>query len=579
MLVVVVSCTCKRAEAPRAAACTVWCVARPDRRARALRERTPRVAMRRHRSALVRAAVLAFVFVAIAVAVCSVLAEGASPPRKASSAPPSRPPAASTQGRRSPLSPPRGRGPPSNAAGSAAAAAASGAPAGNKAARAGTRGAPAPAGKATPPPAAQPSPSPSPSSSPGARSTTGTQRGTAAAPPAAGKLRAPQVTEKPTASTTPPPAASTKAPASSSTKPQGAAIPPAPKAAAGDAGDTGATRKHVAKPSAEERKAARDHLAGAVAQHRAQFQDMKEEFARRKDSMSQTERLEWRKRFNELRHRSQGRPSSLLPKGADGGLTKDLRDVVDEASRAVLADAAAAQGDHGTAFQPSHVLKFSIAAQDTECLYEDVESEGELLRGGFVVTSGTTDDNKVDVTLTSPSDDEVKVFRGRSEGNFEVEAAEAGTFTICIRNWKPVENTVTLAWLVGTDDDNVLLRQEVATDGTVEPIVVLVASLHEEIDLAMAEQAYIKERVDRNILSESRWRSPRAHVVGVVVCWCVGGGRGCADVFADDDAHASLMCVALTARACTPRAFADQQRKKAHTVASPCSRGWRWPRS
>jgi emp24/gp25L/p24 family/GOLD len=133
------------------------------------------------------------------------------------------------------------------------------------------------------------------------------------------------------------------------------------------------------------------------------------------------------------------------------------------------------------AFQPSHILEFTIAAGTTESLYEDVLSPqvGTVMRGDYYVTTGD-DTLSIAVTISGPDgsilykkgprnedykepeteEEAIRMDRELNsewitEGSFRFIVPRAGTYRIDITNpSQAYERTVAFAFLLGKDNDD-----------------------------------------------------------------------------------------------------------------------------
>ncbi|KAH7434222.1 hypothetical protein KP509_06G006400 [Ceratopteris richardii] len=139
-----------------------------------------------------------------------------------------------------------------------------------------------------------------------------------------------------------------------------------------------------------------------------------------------------------------------------------------------------------------HALQITV--HDTECVYENVEYEGDLVTGNYVVIDHehfwTEDHPGIDFSVTAPSGLVVLSHQGTSGEKFEFRAPKAGPYKFCFHNKVGSPEDVAFYAHVGHIPND----HDLAKDEHLDPVNVKIAELREALEAISSEQQYLRAR-------------------------------------------------------------------------------------
>eukprot|EP00252_Welwitschia_mirabilis_P025033 TRINITY_DN7670_c0_g1_i1.p1 TRINITY_DN7670_c0_g1~~TRINITY_DN7670_c0_g1_i1.p1 ORF type:complete len:209 (+),score=27.75 TRINITY_DN7670_c0_g1_i1:274-900(+) len=147
---------------------------------------------------------------------------------------------------------------------------------------------------------------------------------------------------------------------------------------------------------------------------------------------------------------------------------------------------------------PQYSECLSLTVQDVECVYENVEYEGDTVSGNFVVVDHeifwTSDHPGIDFVVTAPAGNVVYSSKGKAEEKFQFRAPRRGVYKFCFHNSFSAPETISFYIHVGhiPNDHNL------AKDEHVSSVSVKIAELREALESVSAEQQYLKARDARH---------------------------------------------------------------------------------
>lgn len=141
-------------------------------------------------------------------------------------------------------------------------------------------------------------------------------------------------------------------------------------------------------------------------------------------------------------------------------------------------------------------LQFTV--QGTECLYENVDFEGDLVSGNYVVVDHDVfwrdDHAEVDFTVTAPTGTVILSQKGTAGHKFDFRAPRTGSYSFCFHNNGIVPETITFYVHVG----HIPSEHDLAKDEHLNPVTVKIAELREALEAVSAEQQYLRARDTRH---------------------------------------------------------------------------------
>jgi len=140
----------------------------------------------------------------------------------------------------------------------------------------------------------------------------------------------------------------------------------------------------------------------------------------------------------------------------------------------------------------------SFTVNDQECLYENVEYEGDNVSGNFVVVDHeifwSSDHPGIDFTVTAPAGNVVYSLKGTSGEKFQFVAPRSGMYKFCFHNSFSAPETISFYVHVG----HIPNEHDLAKDEHLNPVNVRIAELREALESVTAEQQYLKARDARH---------------------------------------------------------------------------------
>ncbi|KAH9298774.1 hypothetical protein KI387_030456, partial [Taxus chinensis] len=144
------------------------------------------------------------------------------------------------------------------------------------------------------------------------------------------------------------------------------------------------------------------------------------------------------------------------------------------------------------------VVGLSITVNELECVYENVEYEGDNVSGNFVVVDHeifwSSDHPGIDLVVTAPAGNVVYNLKGSSGDKFQFRAPRSGMYKFCFHNSFSAPETISFYIHVG----HIPSEHDLAKDEHLDPINVRIAELREALDSVSAEQRYLKARDARH---------------------------------------------------------------------------------
>ncbi|EFJ11289.1 hypothetical protein SELMODRAFT_126578 [Selaginella moellendorffii] len=140
----------------------------------------------------------------------------------------------------------------------------------------------------------------------------------------------------------------------------------------------------------------------------------------------------------------------------------------------------------------------SMTVYRTECVQEHVEYANDIVTGNFVVVDHeifwASDHPGIDFVATSPAGVIVSSIRGSAGDKFSFTAAMPGLYKFCFHNTAPSPETVDFYIHVG----HILNEHNLAKDEHLNPVHVKISQLKEALESLMADQHYLRSRVERH---------------------------------------------------------------------------------
>jgi hypothetical protein len=153
-----------------------------------------------------------------------------------------------------------------------------------------------------------------------------------------------------------------------------------------------------------------------------------------------------------------------------------------------------------------------------ECVHEEVEYDGDLVSGSFVVIDhglAWSDEPGVELVVTSPSGTKVTSIFANEGQKFEFQAHQRGLYKFCFNNPAPTPETISFHIHVG----HIPGIEDLAKDEHLKPVNVMIAKLREALAAVSEEQIYLKARDLRHrTTNESTNRRLITYTVGEYVC-------------------------------------------------------------
>ncbi|XP_057844472.2 transmembrane emp24 domain-containing protein p24beta3 [Cryptomeria japonica] len=144
------------------------------------------------------------------------------------------------------------------------------------------------------------------------------------------------------------------------------------------------------------------------------------------------------------------------------------------------------------------VVGLSITVNELECLYENVEYEGDTVSGNFVVVDHeifwSSDHPGIDLVVTAPAGNVVYNLKGTSGDKFQFKAPRSGMYKFCFHNSYSAPETISFYIHVG----HIPREHDLAKEEHLDPINVRIAELREALDSVSAEQRYLRARDARH---------------------------------------------------------------------------------
>eukprot|EP00250_Pteridium_aquilinum_P024785 c29596_g1_i1 orf=136-789(-) len=135
-----------------------------------------------------------------------------------------------------------------------------------------------------------------------------------------------------------------------------------------------------------------------------------------------------------------------------------------------------------------------ITVQNTDCVYENVEYEGDLVTGNYVVIDHeyfwSEDHPGIDFSVTAPAGTVVLSHQGTSGEKFEFRAARRGAYKFCFHNKGSAPENIAFYVHVGHIPND----HDLAKDEHLNPVNVKIAELREALEAVSAEQQYLRAR-------------------------------------------------------------------------------------
>ncbi|XP_020586010.1 transmembrane emp24 domain-containing protein p24beta3-like [Phalaenopsis equestris] len=163
---------------------------------------------------------------------------------------------------------------------------------------------------------------------------------------------------------------------------------------------------------------------------------------------------------------------------------------------------------------PRRLSALSVTVTDTECVYDFVQFDGDIVSGNFVVVDHDifwgSDHPGLDLTISSPAGNTVHSIHGSSGEKFEFKALKAGMYKFCFHNPKSIPETVSFYIHVG----HIPNEHDLAKDEHLNPVNVKIAELREALESVTAEQKYLKARELRHRRTNE---STRRRIIGYTI--------------------------------------------------------------
>jgi len=165
----------------------------------------------------------------------------------------------------------------------------------------------------------------------------------------------------------------------------------------------------------------------------------------------------------------------------------------------------------------SSALMTTITHQ--ECVYEEVQFDGDHVSGSFVVVdhglAWNSGEEGVELVITNPSGHQVMAVKADVGQQFEFRAHQHGLYKFCFNNPGSTPETISFHIHVG----HVPGIEDIARDEHLKPVNVKIAQLREALEAVSAEQIYLRARDYRHrITSESTNRRLIIYTVVEYVC-------------------------------------------------------------
>ncbi|GBG77542.1 hypothetical protein CBR_g23987 [Chara braunii] len=145
------------------------------------------------------------------------------------------------------------------------------------------------------------------------------------------------------------------------------------------------------------------------------------------------------------------------------------------------------------------IFSFDAAAvqltiDKSECVYEDIQAEGDFITGSFVVYGSehgwASDEQGMDVQVTAPHGYNVYSARKKTEDEFLFHASKKGIYKFCFTNHAPYPEMVVFNLHI----THHMAKEDVAKDDHFIPIINQVTSLEEALDSVYSELIYLRGR-------------------------------------------------------------------------------------
>lgn len=139
-----------------------------------------------------------------------------------------------------------------------------------------------------------------------------------------------------------------------------------------------------------------------------------------------------------------------------------------------------------------------ITLHTTECFYENVDFEGDLVIGNYVVVDHdifwSNDHPGIDFMVTAPAGSVVFNKKGTAGDKFEFRAPRRGPYKFCFHNRGNAPETISFYIHVGHIPNN----HDLAKDEHLNSVHVRIAELRESLEAVTAEQQYLRARDTRH---------------------------------------------------------------------------------
>lgn len=153
-----------------------------------------------------------------------------------------------------------------------------------------------------------------------------------------------------------------------------------------------------------------------------------------------------------------------------------------------------------------------------ECVYEEVDYEGDTVSGSFVVIDhglAWADEPGVELVVTSPIGAKVIGITAKEGEKFEFVAHQRGMYKFCFNNPGPTPETISFYIHVG----HIYGLMDLAKDEHLKPLNVNIARVREALAAVSGELIYLKARDRRHrITNESTQRRLISYTVGEYIC-------------------------------------------------------------
>eukprot|EP00244_Chara_vulgaris_P008232 TRINITY_DN3163_c0_g1_i1.p1 TRINITY_DN3163_c0_g1~~TRINITY_DN3163_c0_g1_i1.p1 ORF type:complete len:223 (-),score=31.52 TRINITY_DN3163_c0_g1_i1:204-872(-) len=145
-----------------------------------------------------------------------------------------------------------------------------------------------------------------------------------------------------------------------------------------------------------------------------------------------------------------------------------------------------------------HVAAVQLTIEKSECVYEDIQSEGDFVTGSFVVYGSehgwASDEQGMDVQVTAPHGYNVYSAKKKTEDEFLFHTSKKGIYKFCFTNHAPYPEMVVFNLHVSHH----MAKDDVAKDDHFIPLINQITSLEEALDNVHAELIYFRGRDSRH---------------------------------------------------------------------------------